>query len=264
MQTPTYNMISKAFAESGAKQNIKLINPQLTIVRTADDTVLLNEVWFFIKTKIAITREQIEAAMKLIPQDSKLQTAAKTVFDKTKKIEKEIEPVDFIDAYLKDSQNLKSINDQSPLCSWNDKIIDGPVEVPDHAWSSYYTSYEKYDRNYTELGMIWHSIILFRNGIALRIAHAANIQHAILPQTAKILEGVEFKNDLQETMAIQEVVKLDEDTKSIKSIGDLISRISKTPESFIPRADINQMGKYTTELLGADISQFEYDTQLKQ
>lgn len=264
MPDSTYNLISRAFDENESNppaRRIKLTSPQLVIdadrLRTPDQ-VLLSEVWFRIKTETALTRAQIEAAFSLRATDSIPVEVAKTAYTATKTTEQQIAFGDFIDRYTSDSHTLSSIDDQPPTTTLNGRIIDGPVEVPTHAWSHYYAAFEAYYKDHPEFGMAWDSVVLYKDGIALRKAQAPNLLHAMLPQVAQMLEGTEFKNDSEAATLIQQLVKSDTDAASLTSTDNLFKRLSATPEPSILPAEINQMGEFASQVLGIDITKLEY------
>jgi len=122
MPNTTYNLISRAFEKNESNsptQRIKLSSPKLTIdahrLRTKNNTTLLNEVWLKIKTEMAITKAQIEAALKLREKNSKIMKVAKTIFTTTQSIQQQIAFIDLVDLYIADSENLCSLNDQTPI-----------------------------------------------------------------------------------------------------------------------------------------------------
>lgn len=260
-----YSIIKRGFEENPDKKRLDFKHPLVKITADkvrSDDSIDLVEVWFKVITGEQITEEQVRSAIALFHPDSKYVNGGFSYYTKEKSKEEPLKLEEIPSVYANKKRNLSSILDIEPRVSINDTVLDEIKDLPLHAWGRVYCAFEDFDQKHPEFGYSWNSVVLYKDGMALRVAKQANLVHSLSPSLAEISEelNVEGKSDaeIENTM-----IRLIESSNRIKtevshaSIGDLLN----APQPYITGSELNEIAKYASRIFGRDIGSLDYQVE---
>ena len=265
MTQTIYALVKDGFERNPKKTRLNFTHPQVRIsankARCKNGSVDLTEVWFRLLSKEPITEDQVRSAISLFHPPSEYVGGGFTHYTETKSVEDSLHLNQIPSFYADKRDQLRSISDEPPRISINDNIIDGPVQVPDHKWGSVYCAFENFDPQNPEFGYSWNSVVLCKDGMALRIAKQANLIHAISPTLADIAEKVDAETDAEMELAIGQVAQFAVEQDGITSEKDVFRRLMNTPQPIIMVSELDDVAAYASGIAGMDVKSLEYQVK---
>lgn len=259
-----YDTIKEGFREHSTKHRIDFKHPQVKLSvdkfmdRSSND-IDLTDVWFNVVAKEPITEDQVRSAIALFHPPSKYDCGGYTHYTEIRSFEDPLSLDEIPSFYARMQEQLRDIMDKPPKTSVRDTILNGPVEVPKHKWGSVYCAFENFDREHPEFGNILNSVVLYRDGMALRIAKKSNWVHALSPTLAEIIENVDEGGSDSLALSMSRVVPFALEQDGVRSDKEAYKRMKNSPKPIIMADEVNTIAAYASEITGVDIRLLEYE-----
>ena len=270
MTQTTYELIQKAYAEtfgedSQYKTKIGLKNPilELNVTRHKYEggPSQLSEIWFNVVVKKPITEEQVSSAIKLFSPPGRYDGGAICHYTSTHIVKENINLEQFSDLYSSNRDKMGSILEKSPAASLTGKILDSPIEVPDHEWRWIYCAFIDSDPEHPEYGETWNSVALHKDGLKLRICKSTNIIHAVSPLIAQALEQADPETEEETTNLVNQILPLAAEQEGLTFERDIFQRMRNAPKPIILGSELNLVSNFVSELVGVDITKLDYSVE---
>ncbi len=129
---------------------------------------------------------------------------------------------------------------RAPKVDFNDRIVDGPIKLPPHAWRRLYFSFENEIVGYPEFGLSIYGIVVASDGIKVRIGRRANFFHSIAPQLEKTLQSLPPTTSVG-TMEQVAATALQE--SKVTSKKELFQHLANAGEPLVPVQEIEDVIK---------------------
>lgn len=216
----------------------------------------LEKVWFNLTLGKPLTEAQVRSAIALFDNGSNLDHVYSRHYSATSYIEEKMTLEEAFAYYMEHGKDFRSTRETPPAALFG-KILNEPVEVPEHQWKILCISFDTFFADHPEFGHTQNSIILTRDGVQLGLVEVANLVHALSPALAKDFE-TKKDSELDRAEIISMFTAALSEASEISTVEDVLHRMILAPIPTIMVTDLDKMARFVSQLLGEDIRSVPY------